>query len=365
MKVRLNYSATVHFEADNVFTAQLSNATGSFDNAVDIGKLSSDAQSGNIYVTIPEGTPSGTGYRIRVVSTNPVITGSDNNVGLSVNPPPIVKTRNITISLDSNGTASIKPSQVNNGSVGYCGSLSYELDKTSFNCSNLGANTVILTVTDCKGGIARCTAVVTVKDCIPPVITGACASPAILLPVDNTIRDVNVNYTTRDNCNVASTELSVTSNVPPQGSRPDWIIIDNHYLLLRAGGSDSKERIYFIKITARDGSGNTATKTVKVIVPQNQQNIGGRNDIASNATGGLSVKANPNPSQNYFTIIAKSNNNTSVTINITDVAGRIIEKRSNVAPNSMLRLGDKYRRGIYIVQVIQENEKVTLRLIKD
>jgi len=135
--------------------------------------------------------------------------------------------------------------------------------------------------------------------------------------------------------------------------------------LLRAAGSDSKERIYFIKITARDGSGNTATKTVKVIVPQNQENFGGRNDIASNATGGLSVKANPNPSQNYFTIIAKSNNNTSVTINITDVAGRIIEKRSNVTPNSTLRFGDKYGRGIYIVQVIQENEKVTLRLIKD
>lgn len=381
---RSYYTATGHFETDNKFTAQLSNASGSFENAVNIGTISSNADHGKINVTIPAGTPSGTGYHIRVVSTHPAVIGSDNEVGLSINPPPTVKTKNITVSLNDSGTVSIKPSQVNNGSVGQCGgNLTYELDKTTFNCSNLGANIVTLTVKDCQGSTAKGTAVVTVRDCTPPVIDSACASPGVLWPPDHTIRDVIVTYTTTDNCKVASTSLSVTSNVPPQGSRPDWIIINNHYLLLRAAGSSTKERTYFIKITARDGSGNTSTKTVKVIVPKKQQGAAenqngqpGNGDVAgvdqdggsnstANATRGLHVRANPNPSTNYFTIISTSNSLAPITINITDLAGRIIEKRSNIAPNSMLRFGDLYGRGIYFVQAIQGNERVTLKLIKN
>ena len=77
------------------------------------------------------------------------------------------------------------------------------------------------------------------------------------------------------------------------------------------------------------------------------------------------MQANPNPSQSYFTIMAKSNSDAPITISITDLAGRIMEKRSNIAPNSMLRFGDKYGPGVYLIQAIQENERVTLRLIKN
>jgi hypothetical protein len=54
------------------FTAQLSDATGSFASAVNIGSGDSP-----INITIPANTPSGTGYKIRVINDNPSTIGSE------------------------------------------------------------------------------------------------------------------------------------------------------------------------------------------------------------------------------------------------------------------------------------------------
>ncbi len=67
----------------NVFTAQLSSASGSFASPVVIGTLAGSV-SGIITATLPASLPSGAGYRIRVVASNPGITGSDNGMGLTV-----------------------------------------------------------------------------------------------------------------------------------------------------------------------------------------------------------------------------------------------------------------------------------------
>lgn len=70
------FTSTGTFTAGNVYTAQLSNAAGSFATPLNIGTLSSTANSGNISVTIPGGTPNGSGYQIRIISSNPSTTGS-------------------------------------------------------------------------------------------------------------------------------------------------------------------------------------------------------------------------------------------------------------------------------------------------
>lgn len=70
----------------NVFTAQLSNAAGSFASPVDIGSVSGTT-SGTINATIPGGTALGTGYRIRVVSSDPMIEGDDNGADIEVTAP--------------------------------------------------------------------------------------------------------------------------------------------------------------------------------------------------------------------------------------------------------------------------------------
>ncbi|GAA0876183.1 hypothetical protein GCM10009118_25930 [Wandonia haliotis] len=72
----VNFTSTGAFGATNVYTVQLSDATGDFSTPTDIGSLTSTANTGTISVTIPEGTASGTGYLVRVVSSDPVVEGN-------------------------------------------------------------------------------------------------------------------------------------------------------------------------------------------------------------------------------------------------------------------------------------------------
>lgn len=73
----INYPAT----SGNVFKVELSNAAGSFASPSTIGTLTATG-SGTVTATMPT-TAQGTGYRVRVVSTNPAVTGSNNGSNIT------------------------------------------------------------------------------------------------------------------------------------------------------------------------------------------------------------------------------------------------------------------------------------------
>jgi hypothetical protein len=77
------YTRVGTFTGGNVFTAQLSDASGSFASPTNIGSLTT-TNNGTIVATIPGGTPTGSAYRIRVVSSTPVVTGTTNSSNLSI-----------------------------------------------------------------------------------------------------------------------------------------------------------------------------------------------------------------------------------------------------------------------------------------
>jgi hypothetical protein len=79
--VTVPYTVSTPLGSGNVFTAQLSDASGSFASPVTIGSVNATG-SGSINATILHTTADGAGYRIRVVSSNPVILGSDNGTDL-------------------------------------------------------------------------------------------------------------------------------------------------------------------------------------------------------------------------------------------------------------------------------------------
>ncbi|NRB48637.1 MAG: thrombospondin type 3 repeat-containing protein, partial [Saprospiraceae bacterium] len=79
-----------------------------------------------------------------------------------------VDCQDLTIQLDESGIASIEVSEIEKSSFDKCGIVSRLLDQATFDCSNLGTNTVTLTVEGVSGNTASCEATVTVEDNIAP-----------------------------------------------------------------------------------------------------------------------------------------------------------------------------------------------------
>ncbi|MFN8309967.1 MAG: T9SS type A sorting domain-containing protein [Chitinophagales bacterium] len=81
--VSIAYSLRGSFNSTNYFVAQLSDASGSFANAVTLDSLNGFT-AGTINTKIPLNTPSGSGYRIRISSTDPQLNGIDNGSPITI-----------------------------------------------------------------------------------------------------------------------------------------------------------------------------------------------------------------------------------------------------------------------------------------
>ena len=78
------FSVNTLFDNDDIFSTELSDENGGFDDPVTIGTISS-ISSATIESSIPENTSPGGNYRIRVVSSSPVSYGSDNGDDIEIN----------------------------------------------------------------------------------------------------------------------------------------------------------------------------------------------------------------------------------------------------------------------------------------
>ncbi|MEL7121567.1 MAG: hypothetical protein AAFO07_19120, partial [Bacteroidota bacterium] len=92
---------------------------------------------------------------------------------------PTIGKKDITINLDENGTTSISPEEVLQTYSDNCGIQTMTVLPNSFNCSNIGANEVTITVTDIHGNASTATAQVTVQDITAP--TALCKDVTVKL----------------------------------------------------------------------------------------------------------------------------------------------------------------------------------------
>ncbi len=177
LSVGYSYGGTPN--SGNVFTAQLSSSTGSFASPVNIGTLSSVSGSGTIPAIIPAGTASGTGYRIRVVSSNPIATSNNNGANLTIDKVVAVASNNgpvcagLSLQLFSNGGSTYSWT----GPNGF---------------SNSNQNPTIATTVAADSGVYIATAISTLGctdtastlaivqtcGCIPPTITSSVQVPS-------------------------------------------------------------------------------------------------------------------------------------------------------------------------------------------
>lgn len=128
------------------------------------------------------------------------------------NTPPLAICRDITAELDENGEVTILPEDLDGGSMDACGIGGFAASQTEFDCSEVGDNEVILTVTDVNGNSATCTSIVTVEDNIPP--TPVCQDITFeptYLPASIFVDDIDGG--SFDNCEVATVVINGAEEV--------------------------------------------------------------------------------------------------------------------------------------------------------
>ncbi len=100
--VTVNYTAKGAFVPGNAFILQLSDPSGGFGTAVNnLGSISSTT-SGSITVTVPNHL-NGTGYRFRVIGSNPPVTGTDNGTNITIGSIPSIEIERARIKSEGNG----------------------------------------------------------------------------------------------------------------------------------------------------------------------------------------------------------------------------------------------------------------------
>ncbi|WP_291721943.1 T9SS type A sorting domain-containing protein [Bernardetia sp.] len=124
--VSIPFTTANPFNAGNTFTAQLSDASGNFTTPI-----ATQVGTSPISLTIPATTTTGTGYKVRVVSSDPVV-NSNESANLTINALPAART--IVANPVSVGNGGISDIEVPNSEVG----VNYQLQITPAN-TNVGA----------------------------------------------------------------------------------------------------------------------------------------------------------------------------------------------------------------------------------
>ena len=96
-------------------------------------------------------------------------TTCESNITVEDTTVPVCSVQDILVTIDSGTSITIPSSMINDGSFDNCSEVTISPDNFEFDCSQLGTNNVVLTVTDASGNVSTCSAVVTVEETVAPV----------------------------------------------------------------------------------------------------------------------------------------------------------------------------------------------------
>jgi len=250
------------------------------------------------------------------------------------------------------------------------------LPSGSFFPIGITTNSFLLTKT--TGDEITCSFDVVVFDMESPVISDLNQIYEPLWPANHKMVPIQINYNTSDNCGITTNEIYVYSNEMDNGrgdgnQEPDWEIIDEHNILLRAERSGKGNgREYYINIISRDESWNYSFQQVVVKVPHDNRSSN-ENTIKPDETfinpnkesPQFKIMAWPNPSTKSFNLIVDSFSNEPVDVFIANISGRIISEFKVKNDMNSIHFGDDLQSGIYFVKVKQGEHSKTIQVVKE
>lgn len=188
--VQLDATGNVSITGSQVGGASIDNCGVASIDATPTDFTCADIGDNNVTVTATDGS------------------GNTNNcasvVTVEDNLPPTANCQNISVQLDASGTFNVDAQDVDLGSADNCSVASVTVTPSVFDCSNLGVESVTLTVSDTEGNESTCTSMVTVSDTIPP--TAVCQDQTIQLDGSGsaTVTAAQVDNGSSDVCGIAS-----------------------------------------------------------------------------------------------------------------------------------------------------------------
>lgn len=245
---------------------------------------------------------------------------------------PVAVCQNISVQLDENGEVVVSGSDVDGGSSDNSGSFTISLSQNTFDCSDLGANVITVTVTDPSGNTASCTATITVMDDLAPVFS--CLSNTTESYDEGEVFFTLPDYvgsgavTATDNC---TSTLAVSQNP--------------------AAGTQLSEGTYTIEFETTDDEGNTSSCSFELTVVAVLS-------ISDELANGLALF--PNPVNNELQIV--SGNVPLETIVITDIAGKTLMSIENIGENELRLNTSNLAQGVYFLNI---NKLITKKIIKN
>ncbi len=229
---------------------------------VDETETSCGASDGTLSVAVTGGTPN-YGLVWENGETTPTITGlaadyyslsvTDANdcsqsfeiyLGVDDDIPPTILANNIALELDANGQASIQPSDVDNGSTDNCEIVTYNLGQAAFDCTDLGENTVVYSITDSGLNTSTTNIIVTISDNTAPVLNLQNTTLVIGANGSATLTPAMIDNGSTDNCGIAT-----------------WVLSQTSFDCNDVGQNT-------VEVTASDASGNAVSGTVSVTVSE-------------------------------------------------------------------------------------------------
>ena len=121
---------------------------------------------------------------------------------------PILRYRNRVLFLNSSGSVSITPADVDDNSTDNCAITSYQISQSNFDCSELGTNFINFTITDKSSNKVTQSVRITVRDTFAPVLKTKPVTLflnqygfAVLSPSD-------IDDGSTDNCKISTRNLS-------------------------------------------------------------------------------------------------------------------------------------------------------------
>ena len=152
---------------------------------------------------------------VTITATDAEAKISNQNIDITVVDliPPVAVAQDLSVQLDANGNATITGAQIDNGSTDNCSVTNFSLDVSSFDCSDLGANTVTLTAIDQSGNNSTNapTATVTVQDLLKPTVTTQNITVQLDATGNASITTSQIDNGSTDNCTISSQSLDITS----------------------------------------------------------------------------------------------------------------------------------------------------------